>query len=424
MKFTKNNIKKLVVGASVLTLALSTVVGAGTSGNRGVLSVYADSTAEPEATATNMETDTAIYSKVVTLGADLNDQQRKMILKFFGVSDTDVTIVEVTNKDERKYLEGIIDDDIIGTRTFSCAYILPTNEGGIIVKTANLNWVTGDMIKNALLTSGITNCQVLATAPFEVSGTGALTGVFKAYEQSTGETLSEEKKELANEELATALDLSDNYGDEGTELLNEVKANVLLSDSDEITEEDIEKVVDEASQNKGVDLSDEDKGKVVKLMSSMSKQEYDTTQLQGSLGDYATNIIEEQRGIIDSIIKFFSDLFKAIGDFFSGLFGGTKKPETSGEPSVSPAPSVESIFDNIDDSEVKLDETSSPEEVQSSSSPEATVEVPLPEATEEVQVRPTPEFIEEVQPSPTLEEDLETSPREPELQTSPVPEVQ
>lgn len=402
----RKKFKKVVAGVGVMSMVLASIVSAGA--NKGVqlspycIEVHADGVEETPSVAS----DSAIYSKVVTLGADLNDQQRKMILKFFGITDDlDVTVVKVTNQDERKYLEGIIDDDIIGTRTFSCAYILPTNEGGIIVKTANLNWVTGDMIKNALLTSGISNCQVLATAPFEVSGTGALTGVFKAYEESTGESLSEEKKELANEELAVALDLSDNYGEQGTELLNEVKANVLLSESDEITEEEVEEVVVEASESNGVSLSEGDKDKVVTLVYNMSQQEYDTTKLQESLGNYATNIIEEQKGIIDSIIGFFCNIFNAIGDFFSNLFGGSsEEPDTSASPVPSPSVTTESIFDNIDDSEVKLDEeptgTSSPEV-----SPEASV---LPEETAQIEdtsnVDVTEEPVSEVTEEPVVQQ--------------------
>ena len=53
----------------------------------------------------------------------------------------------------------------------------PTQSGGIKVRTANLNYVTGNMIANALSTAGVTNCEAVAACPYEVSGTGALTGV-------------------------------------------------------------------------------------------------------------------------------------------------------------------------------------------------------------------------------------------------------
>ena len=45
------------------------------------------------------------------------------------------------------------------------------------MRTANLNWVTGNMIATTLSTSGVKNCEVVAACPFEVSGTGALTGI-------------------------------------------------------------------------------------------------------------------------------------------------------------------------------------------------------------------------------------------------------
>ena len=59
-------------------------------------------------------------------------------------------------------------------------YVEPTKKGnGINVKTANLTWVTSAMIATTLSTAGIENANVIAAAPFPVSGTGALTGVME-----------------------------------------------------------------------------------------------------------------------------------------------------------------------------------------------------------------------------------------------------
>lgn len=373
----KRELRKTVAGVGITAIVVANTISATprVSANSVPYEVVIQNDGVTEATP-EVATDSAVYSRVVTLGADLNKQQRKMILKFFGItSDDDVIIEEITNKDERKYLEGIIDDSVIGTKTFSCAYILPTDEGGIIVKTANLNWVNGDMIKNALLTSGITNCQVLATAPFEVSGTGALTGVFKAYEKSTGTELDETKKELANEELATTLELSDNYGDEGVAVLNEAKANIMLSEKDDITEEDIQEVISTAAQNNGIELNEEDTQKLVGLMKTMSTQEYDVEKLQGSLGSYATDILEAKKGFFGTIASFFGDLFSAIGGFFSDIFGGGSSTE---QPATTPeATTGESIFDNLDNSEVQLDETPTPTESVDGTNAEVTTDAPV-----------------------------------------------
>ena len=93
--------------------------------------------------------------KVVTLGADLTTEQRSEMLQYFGVSEDEVTIVEVNNQEEHDYLKGIATEAEIGRHTYSCAYIMPTSSGKINVKTAHLTWVSTSMIANTLVTAGI-----------------------------------------------------------------------------------------------------------------------------------------------------------------------------------------------------------------------------------------------------------------------------
>ncbi|MBQ8043826.1 MAG: DUF1002 domain-containing protein, partial [Clostridia bacterium] len=88
---------------------------------------------------------------VVTIGADLTDEQKEKMYQYFGVDKNKVTVIEVTNKEEREYLEGVATEAQIGRRTLSCAYIQETEEGnGINVKIANLNMVTSSMIATTL----------------------------------------------------------------------------------------------------------------------------------------------------------------------------------------------------------------------------------------------------------------------------------
>ena len=105
--------------------------------------------------------------------------------EYFGTSSDKAEVIEVTNADERKYLEGVAPDEQIGTRTYSCSYVEPTTSGGIQVKVSNLTYVTSSMISSTLLTSGVENCNVIAASPIEVSGTGALTGIMMALRDPT-----------------------------------------------------------------------------------------------------------------------------------------------------------------------------------------------------------------------------------------------
>ena len=69
--------------------------------------------------------------KVVTLGADLSDEQKNTMLKYFKVDSSQVQIIYVTNQDERDHLSSYVPLEQIGTRTVSCAYVKPTTSGGI-----------------------------------------------------------------------------------------------------------------------------------------------------------------------------------------------------------------------------------------------------------------------------------------------------
>ena len=188
--------------------------------------------------------------RVVTLGADLSEEDQYRILKYFGVLGQDVRTIYVTNDEERALLSSYIPLSVIGTHTLSCAYVKPTNSGGIQVKTANLNWVTSNMIASALSTSGVRNCEVIAACPREVSGTGALTGVLKAYEYASSMVLDPNKKLVAAQEIATVSNIADVVGQtEATQLVNDIKIQIIEEGVDADDWERIQEIVDGAVAN-------------------------------------------------------------------------------------------------------------------------------------------------------------------------------
>ena len=248
-------------------------------------------------------------SKVVTLGANLSDEQKKSMYEYFGTSSDKVETIEVTNADERKYMEGIASEEQIGTRTYSCSYVEPTGSGGVQVKVANLTFVTSSMIASTLLTSGVENCNVVAASPIEVSGTGALTGIMMAYESASGEKLSEDQKAAATEELVTTGELANEVGQqEATDLMNEVKQDVIedgLTDPD-----DIKDAVEDAAKDINITLTDEQMAKIVSLMENISQYDYDVKALKKTL----ENLEGKDEG-------FFAGLWSSIKGFFTGDSG-------------------------------------------------------------------------------------------------------
>lgn len=245
-------------------------------------------------------------AKVVTLGANLSDEQKASMYKYFGTSADQVDTIEVTNTDERKYMEGIATESQIGTRTYSCSYVEPTDSGGIQVKVANLTFVTSSMIASTLLTSGVENCNVVAGSPIEVSGTGALTGIMMAYEKATGTTLNDDQKAAATDELVTTGDLANDIGqDKAENVMNDVKKDVIeggLTDAD-----DIQNAVENAAKDNNVTLTQEQIDKISDLMKNISQYDYDVKALKNTLD----NIDGKSGG-------FFSNLWSSI----KGIFGG------------------------------------------------------------------------------------------------------
>ena len=262
----KHLIGRLLAGSLVLALAMPQTV------------VYADS------------------HKVVTLGADLSEEQKVAVLKYFGVYGQNIETLYITNQDERNHLSSYVPLEQIGTKTFSCALVCPTNSGGIHVKTANLNWVTSNMIASTLSTSGVVNCDVLAASPFEVSGTGALTGIMMAYESASGTTLDEEKKEIATQELVTTGTIANSIGQsQATEIVNEIKIQIIqgqVVNQDEVDGIVYSVVEDVTDTGNGGDtgLTDEDYAMLSDLANQIAQQEYDYAEMEETLERVEQNV--------------------------------------------------------------------------------------------------------------------------------------
>ena len=258
-----------------------------------------DSTDETEV----IEGDQVDTDNVVTLGENLTTEQRDAMYKYFGTSADKVRTIIVTHSDEVKYMEGIATAEQIGNTTNSCAYVEPTNSGGIKVKTANLNFVTSAMIASTLTTAGMENCNVIAACPFEVSGTGALTGIIMAYETASGEKLDEGKKEAAMEELITTGDLADSIGsEEATQVVGEVKEEILdkgLTDPDEIGD-----AGDKIAEKHDVTLTDDQKQQLVSLMEKISQYDYDLDSIKDTLNNLSGKV-GALEGVWNSVKSFF-----------------------------------------------------------------------------------------------------------------------
>lgn len=254
------------------------------------------------------------------IGANLSDEQIEAVYANFGIKRGDVTELRVTNADERKYLEGYVDESIIGTNSISCVYIEVLEEGkGLDVTTSNINWCTAQMYISALATAGITDAKIIVAAPFEVSGTAAQTGVYLAYEDITGQQLDETAKLVSTQELTLTAELAEQIGSyDSVEIVNELK--LLLAETKNMTDEQLKAEIISIASDLGVTLTDTQINQLISLCRSLEKLDPDqlkekvesvqnTIAKLGQAKEKVSSFIEGVKNVWNSVVNFFKNLF-------------------------------------------------------------------------------------------------------------------
>lgn len=254
---------------------------------------------------------------VISLGKDLTEQQQSEIIEIFGAKD-DAKIIYVTNEEEKEYLSNYIKEEVIGSRAISSAYVKRLGDNrGINVETYNISWVTKEMYMNALVTAGIKNAEVKVASPIEVSGTAALTGIIKAFEDISGKKIGEEEKRTANEEIAKTGQLAENIGkDKASKLIKEIKEEVI--DKNINNEEQIRKIVVEVTGELNIKLDEQQINDIISLMKNISGLNLNIQDIQGQLKNITNEIREvaednkEVKSILQQILDFIKDLFNSL----------------------------------------------------------------------------------------------------------------
>lgn len=250
---------------------------------------------------------------VISLGEDLTPEQKDMVMKYFQEwqKGKSLRYITVSNQEERTYLEGVVDEKLIGSRAISSAYCELLDKGnGIEVQTEKITAITPFMYANALVTAGIEDARVVVAAPFEVSGTAALTGIIKAFETASGENLKEENKATAHEEMAETSKLGDRIGpDDAERFIFEVKKRVVaedISDPDEI-----KKIILEISADLNIKLSEQEINRVVVLMQKIQQLNISAGQL-GSQMQNLDRKLDELKNQGEEAVGLFKKLLDAL----------------------------------------------------------------------------------------------------------------
>ena len=187
------------------------------------------------------------------------------------------------------------------------------------METYNITWVTKEMYQSALVTAGVKDAKVIAAAPFPVSGTGALTGILKAFEEATGKTISEEQKKVASEEVIQAGELGDDIGQEkASELIRIVKEEIIERGVKD--PEEIQRIILDISGRLDINLNSEQIQSISSLMQKIGDLNLDSEEIKNQLKDIGQKIDDTLKNneevrtllqrILDAIKEFFNSIFK------------------------------------------------------------------------------------------------------------------
>ena len=255
----------------------------------------------------------------VVLGADLNEEQINSVYNMFSISRGNSTELTITNAEEREYLEDYVDSALIGTRSVSCVYVELLSEGeGMSVTTSNINWCTPEMYVSALATAGITDARIEVAAPVEVSGTAALTGVYKAYEDMTGQKLDDIAKLVSTQELTITGELAAQIGSfDSMAIVNELK--LMLDETAKMSDEEIKSQIIYIAGQYNVSLTDGQIQQLIDLCRSLEQLDGDALrarveevqQTLSKLSEAKTKVV----GFVDSVKK----VVTSIAEFFERI---------------------------------------------------------------------------------------------------------
>ena len=260
----------------------------------------------------------------VVLGSDLSEEQISSVYNMFSISRGDSTELKITNAEEREYLEGYVDSAIIGTRSVSCVYVELLSQGeGMNVVTSNINWCTPEMYVSALATAGITDARIEVAAPVEVSGTAALTGVYKAYEDMTGQKLDDIAKLVSTQELTITGELAQEIGQmDSTSIVSELKN--MLDYTRNMTDAEIRGQIEAIAGRYNVSLTETQYGQLISLCRSLESLDPDSLKkrvedVQDTLSK-VSNARTQIVGFVDTVKK----VVTSVAGFFetiASLFG-------------------------------------------------------------------------------------------------------
>lgn len=265
----------------------------------------------------------------LALGANLTEEQKNTVLSFMKIQPSELAnydVQYVTNQEEHEYLDSYISSDKIGTKALSSIVIAKKDKGaGLNVSTYNISYCTVGMYKNALITAGVEDADIIVAGPFPLSGTAALVGIIKAYQNMTGKEMPKENVDAALNEIVVTGSIeakqsdADGQAEEKTADVESFMAYVKqqVAEAEGLSRGDIEDIIENAEGDFDLKLTQDQIDEVAKVMEKVQKLDIDPDKLKEQAQEIYDKIQELDPD--GEVRNWFLRMIDAIKEFFINL---------------------------------------------------------------------------------------------------------
>lgn len=283
-----------------------------------------------------------------TYGESLSPAQFNQTKQLLGVKNSTTEIPVAIDE-----LNDLLQDNYPYYQVYSSTYITPANNNGgvtVEIKTPEtITTITRLQYENAAITAGAVDVDIKVASAVPVDGSGALAGVYKAFQKS-GKALNSQAVAVAQDELDTTAKITaDNKDKQGysDESLNAAIADIKEQIQDykdknggRIDHNQIQVIINNVVNNYHLDgiLSQENLDQLGQYMQRFSQLELSTEQKQAltNLGDKIRdttqgiadkaketwdNLDEDKKaevtGLWDKVVQFVQDIWASLVNIFS-----------------------------------------------------------------------------------------------------------
>ncbi|SIS57634.1 DUF1002 domain-containing protein [Salimicrobium flavidum] len=286
----------------------------------GIVLVFVLSMATAVQASNSNSIDEKLGLPIVVYGDALSDTQKSDVSELLEVSQhNEIDEFTVTGQDIANYIGGNPNSNM-----YSSVKILHQDSGGLnvdIVSPDNITEVTKEMYENALITAGVENAEVSVASSVAVSGHSALTGIYKAYD-AKGATLDRDRMQVASEELDVATSIGEEEGvsqDEVSSLLTEIKK--AIAEQNPVSREEVEQIVQEQLDSLQIELSPEDRERLVNLFDQMRNLNINFDEVQNQLDELASGFQDliNDEGFWNNVRTTIQDFFRSLRTFIDSV---------------------------------------------------------------------------------------------------------